>query len=160
MLIICSAWLRLPFGLLSRRVLHHFTWLICATSLSCCHTHLHSVIIGALARNTLIRCWINNLREISFSSNFLAGARSLLLRRLRIYLLLLHGVVLGAVVYWQLIHTGNGDAILVRTNRLIMLRGITWSVLPHHVLNLTLIIVKRRGWDSRFISWFRPQSVN
>lgn len=54
-------------------------------------------VIG-LARHSLIRCWIDDLGEVSLSSDF-RRCRALL-RRLRIDLLLLHRVILRAIVDW------------------------------------------------------------
>ena len=156
LLIICSTRL-LPFWILSWRILHHFIWLISSTSLSSRHAHLHSIITGTLPRDSLIRSGIYDLREISFSSNFLASAWVLLLRRLRINLLLLHRVILGAIIYGQL---AAWNPILVGTNGLIMLLNATWSVWTHNILNLTLIIVESWDLDTRFISGFGPESIN
>lgn len=67
----------------------------------CRYAHLHAIV--SLPWDSLICCWINHLREISFSSNFLRSSLILLRRRLLINLLLLHRIVLWTVVNRQFI---------------------------------------------------------
>lgn len=120
------------------------------------HTHLNAIV--SLSWDALICRWINNLREISFSSNFLRSGLVLLRRRLLIDLLLLHGIVLWAVVNWQFVQTATGNTILIRAYGLIVRERIVWCVLTHDCLNLTLV-VKTRNLYCRFVPILGPQAV-
>ena len=138
--------------------LNHLTGLV--RNIGWLNAHLYTIIASALSWDSLISCWINYLREVPFSSNFLRGRLIILLRRsLLVYLLLLHRIVLRTVINRQLVQTASRNAILIRAYGLIVRIRIRLLVLTHDTLNLSLII-KTCHLNCRLVIILGPQAVN